>query len=52
MPVAVCDNYRILRARMYQDKRYRGRQASKRRCVYALKIHLLVTEKVNHSNSR
>lgn len=45
MPVAVCDNYRILRARMYQDKGYRGRQASKRRWVYGLKIHLLVTEK-------
>jgi hypothetical protein len=45
MPVAVCDNYRILRCRIYQDKRYRGKQASKRRYIYGLKIHLLVTEK-------
>lgn len=44
MPVAVCDNYRILRCRIYQDECYRGRQASKRRYVYGLKIHLLVTE--------
>lgn len=45
MPVAVCDNYRILRCRIYQGEGYRGRQASKRRWVYGLKIHLLVTEK-------
>jgi hypothetical protein len=45
MPVAVCDNYRIRRCRIYQDECYRGRQASKQRYVYGLKIHLLVTEK-------
>lgn len=44
MPVNVCDNYRIQRCRIYRDKRFRGYQASKRRYVYGLKIHLLVTE--------
>lgn len=43
MPVAVCDNYRIQRCRIYQDKVYRGYQASKKRYVYGLKVHLLVT---------
>lgn len=45
MPVAVCDNYRIQRCRIYQDECYRGKQASKRRYIYGLKIHLLVTGK-------
>ena len=45
MPVAVCDNYRILRCRIYQTEGYRGRQASKKRYFYGLKVHLLVTEK-------
>lgn len=44
MPVPVCDNYRILRCRIYQDEPYRGRQASKKRYFYGLKLHLLVTE--------
>lgn len=45
MPVVVCDNYRILRCRIYQDKGYKGYQASKQRYLYGLKVHLLVTEK-------
>jgi hypothetical protein len=45
MPVSVCDNYRISRCRIYQGECYRGWQASKRRYVYGLKVHLLVTEK-------
>jgi len=44
-PIPVCDNYRIPRAKIYQDERYRGRITSKRRFFYGLKLHLLVTEK-------
>jgi hypothetical protein len=43
-PVAVCDNYRIRRCRLYQEERYRGYIASKKRYFYGLKIHLLVTQ--------
>lgn len=43
-PVPVCDNIRISRARIYQDERYRGYIASKRRYFYGLKIYLLVTQ--------
>jgi hypothetical protein len=42
-PVAVCDQYRILRVRLYRGEAYRGYTASKRRHFYGLKIHLLVT---------
>ena len=42
-PVAVCDNIRIRRAKLYRDETYRGYQASKRRYFYGLKIHLMVT---------
>jgi hypothetical protein len=43
-PVAVCDNYRIKRCRIYTDERYRGYIASKKRYCYGLKVHLLVTQ--------
>src|ERR671931_2509198 len=43
-PVAVCDNYRILRAKLYQHERYRGYIASKKRYFYGLKVHLMVTK--------
>ena len=43
-PVAVCDNYRIPQAKLYQNKEYRGCMASKKRYVYRLKVHLLVTK--------
>lgn len=43
-PVAVCDNYRISRCRIYTDKRYRGKITSKKRYFYGLKVHLMVTE--------
>jgi hypothetical protein len=43
-PIAACDNYRISRARRYQGEVWRGRQASKKRYFYGLKVHLLVTE--------
>ena len=44
-PIPVCDNYRIPRAKIYQDECYRGRCTSKRRFFYGLKLHLLVTQK-------
>jgi Transposase DDE domain len=43
-PVVVCDNYRIPRAKLYQDEEYRGCIASKKRYFYGLKVHLLVTK--------
>jgi Transposase DDE domain len=43
-PVVVCDNYRIPRATLYQHEEYRGYIASKKRYVYGLKVHLLVTK--------
>jgi hypothetical protein len=43
-PIAACDNYRICRAKLYQDEAFRGRQASKKRFFYGLKLHLMVTE--------
>ena len=43
-PIASCDNYRICRSRRYQGAVWRGRQASKRRYFYGVKIHIMVTE--------
>jgi hypothetical protein len=43
-PVAVCDNYRIPRAKLYQQEKYRGHIASKKRYFYGLKVHLMVTK--------
>ncbi len=43
-PVAVCDNIRISRCRLYQGEEWRGKIASKRRHFYGLKVHLMVTE--------
>lgn len=43
-PVAVCDNIRIRRNRIYGTEAYRGYQASKRRYFYGVKLHLLVTK--------
>jgi hypothetical protein len=42
-PVAACDNWRIPHSKRYRGEIYRGRQASKRRYFYGLKVHLLVT---------
>jgi hypothetical protein len=42
-PVPVCDNIRIVRCRLYRDKAFRGRIASKRRYFYGLKVHLVIT---------
>jgi hypothetical protein len=43
-PIAVCDNYRIPRSRIYQGEAWRGFQSSKKRYFYGLKIHLLITQ--------
>lgn len=43
-PMAVCDNYRIKRSKIYQGEDFRGYLASKKRYFYGLRIHLLVTE--------
>jgi len=43
-PVAVCDNIRIRRNKIYGDEAHRGYQASKKRYFYGVKIHLLVTK--------
>jgi hypothetical protein len=43
-PIAVCDNYRIPRARIYQGEEWRGYIASKKRYFYGVRIHILVTE--------
>jgi Transposase DDE domain len=44
LPIAVCDNIRIRRAKIYADENFRGYQASKKRYFYGLKIHLMVTQ--------
>jgi hypothetical protein len=44
IPIAVCDNIRIRRAKIYADEKFRGYQASKKRYFYGLKIHLMVTQ--------
>ena len=43
-PIAVCDNYRIQRSKIYQSEDYRGYIPSKKRYFYGLRIHILVTE--------
>ncbi len=43
-PIPACDNYRIIRSKRYRGEVWRGRQASKRRFFYGLKLHLMVTE--------
>jgi len=42
-PIAACDNYRIWRSRRYRGEEWRGKQASKKRYFYGVKLHLLVT---------
>jgi Transposase DDE domain len=43
-PVAVCDNIRIRRSKIYATEDFRGYQASKKRYFYGLKIHIMVTQ--------
>jgi hypothetical protein len=44
LPMAVCDNIRISRAKLYPEERFRGYLPSKKRYFYGLKVHLLVTK--------
>ena len=44
LPIAVCDNIRIRRSKIYTDEKFRGYTASKKRYFYGLKIHLMVTQ--------
>ena len=44
LPIAVCDNIRIRRSKIYTKEEFRGYQASKKRYFYGLKIHLMVTQ--------
>ena len=44
LPIAVCDNMRIRRSKIYSTEDFRGYQASKKRYFYGLKIHLMVTQ--------
>jgi hypothetical protein len=43
-PIAVCDNIRIPRAKLYPEERFRGYLPSKKRYFYGLKVHLLITK--------
>ena len=44
LPIAVCDNIRIRRAKLYTHKQFRGYIPSKKRYFYGLKMHLMVTQ--------
>ena len=44
LPIAVCDNMRIRRSKIYSTEDFRGYQASKKRYFYGLKVHLMVTQ--------
>jgi hypothetical protein len=44
IPIAVCDNMRIRRSKIYSKEDFRGYQASKKRYFYGLKIHLMLTQ--------
>ena len=48
LPVAVCDNVRIRRCRLYPPQEhggtFRGYVPSKRRYFYGLRVHLVVTQ--------
>ena len=44
LPIAVCDNIRIRRSKIYSNEAFRGYQARKKRYFYGLKIPLMVTQ--------
>jgi len=44
-PVAVCQNIRISRCKIYQHKDYHGYVASKKVYFYGLRVHMIVTTK-------
>lgn len=43
-PVAICDNIRIINAKILKGKQWHGRQTSMRRFFYGVKVQLLVTK--------
>jgi hypothetical protein len=43
-PIAVCDNYRIMRSKIYTGEDWRGYIPSKKRYFYGVRIHMLITE--------
>ena len=43
LPIAVCDNIRIKRNKLYPEEKFRGYLPSKKRYFYGLKVHLLIT---------
>jgi hypothetical protein len=43
-PIAVCDNYRIPRCRLYAGEEWRGYIPSKKRYFYGVRVHILITE--------
>ena len=43
-PIAVCDNYRIMRSKIYTGEDWRGYIPSKKRYFYGVRIHIMVTE--------
>ncbi len=42
-PVAVCQNHKIFRCKIFKDKSYRGYTASKKMYFFGIKVHMLVT---------
>lgn len=44
-PVAVCQNIRISRCKIYREEKFRGYIASKKIYFYGLRIHMIVTTK-------
>ena len=43
-PIAVCDNYRIMRSKIYTGEDWRGYIPSKKRYFYGVRIHIMITE--------
>jgi hypothetical protein len=43
VPIPVCDNIRIDRAKLYQGEAHRGYIPSKRRYFFGLRVHMIVT---------
>lgn len=43
-PIAVCDNDRIPRCRLYTGEEWRGYIPSKKRYFYGVRVHILITE--------
>jgi hypothetical protein len=44
LPIAVYDNMRMRRAKLYTEEKYRGYTARRKRYVYGLNMHLMVTQ--------